>query len=112
MLERIDEEYGPSNYGRVRYNSEELYWIGYIYRYYSYTYNKSSLQAYKTVKPKELRQFYLPYHTMSPEQAIERILEAHNLIHNDEDELYRQYIILKRVREKGAGCKWYLRFYV
>ena len=31
------------------------------------------------------------------------ILEAHNLTHNDEDELYRQYIILKRVREKAQA---------
>lgn len=28
------------------------------------------------VKPKELRGLFLPYHTMDPAQAIERILET------------------------------------
>ena len=45
ILERIDEEYGVSDYGSVKYSTEEMYWIGYIYRYYAYTYDKSSDQT-------------------------------------------------------------------
>ena len=73
ILERIEEQYGKSNYGSKRYTKNELYWIGYIYRYFSYTYEKSSVQIYKIVKPKELRALFLPYHTLDPSQAIERI---------------------------------------
>ena len=76
LLSRINEEYGKSNYGSVKYTSNELYWIGYIYRYFAYTYDKTSLQVYKIVKPKELRGLFLPYHTMDPAQAIERIIES------------------------------------
>ena len=40
----------------------------------------SSIQVYKIVKPKELRGLYLPYHTLDPSQAIERILGSKNLL--------------------------------
>ena len=37
VVERVQEQYGESQYGSVKYTANELYWIGYIYRYYSYT---------------------------------------------------------------------------
>lgn len=80
ILNMIEEDYGASKYGSVKYNLNELYWIGYLYRYFSYTYNMSSIQVYKIVKPKELRGLYLPYHTLDPSQAIERILGSKNLL--------------------------------
>lgn len=98
ILDRVEEQYGSSEYGSVKYTYDEMYWIGYLYRYFSYTYGISSLQAYKIVKPKELRGLFLPYHTMSPEQAIERILEAKNMLLDDEVELKRQYEIFRRIR--------------
>ena len=100
ILDRINEEYGVSTYGSVKYSKNELYWIGYIYRYYAYTYNITSRQAYKKIKPKKLREVFLPYHTMSPEQAIERILEADNLILSEEEELQRQYRIFSKIRHE------------
>lgn len=103
ILERIEEQYGKSNYGSKRYTKNELYWIGYIYRYFSYTYEKSSVQIYKIVKPKELRGLFLPYHTLDPSQAIERILEAKNLfIVDDKAEIVRQYKIYKSIRDENS----------
>nr|WP_292165335.1 antitoxin [Butyrivibrio sp.] len=100
ILSLIDEEYGKSNYGSVKYTPNELYWIGYLYRYFSYTYDKTSVQVYKIVKPKELRGLFLPYHTMDPSQAIDRILEAKGLANDSVDEEKRQFQIFKRIREK------------
>ena len=97
-FERIEEEYGKSDYGSVKYTENELYWIGYIYRYYSYTYARSSVQVYKTIKPKELRSLFLPYHTMDPAQAIDRIIEAKGLPSDNIDEEQRQFQIFKRIR--------------
>ena len=94
----IDEEYGKTDYGSVKYNSNVLYWIGYIYRYFSYTYEKTSVQAYKIVKPKELRGLFLAYHTMDPAQAIDRILEAKELASDSIDEEKRQFEIFKKNR--------------
>ena len=100
ILELINEEYGISNYGSVKYSRNEIYWIGYIYRYFASTYEMSSTQVYKIVKPKELRGLFLPYHTMDPAQAIERILEAKEMIVDEEAELKRQYEIFKRIRKE------------
>ena len=98
IIERVEEEYKKSNYGSVKYTKNEMYWIGYLYRYFSYTYELSSTRVYKIVKPKELRGLFLPYHTLSPEQAIERILEAKGMFLNKEDEINRQFEIYKRIR--------------
>ena len=79
----IETQYGKSNYGKEKISAEELYWIGYIYRYWCYTYQITSKQAFKIVKMKELRDLYYPYHSLDPSQAIERILEAKGKLEND-----------------------------
>lgn len=98
ILQLVDEEYGVTDYGSVKYTHNEMYWIGYIYRYFSFTYELSSAQVYKIVKPKELRGLFLPYHTMDPSQAIERILEAKGMLLDENKELERQYEIFRRIR--------------
>ena len=98
IIKRIEEEYKESKYGSVKYTKNEMYWIGYLYRYFSYTYELPSTRVYKIVKPKELRGLFLPYHTLSIEQAIERILEAKGIKLNQEDEINRQFEIYKRIR--------------
>lgn len=98
ILTLVDAEYGATDYGSVKYTHNEMYWIGYIYRYFSFTYDLSSSQVYKIIKPKELRGLFLPYHTMDPSQAIERILEAKGMFIDEETELQRQYEIFKRIR--------------
>lgn len=98
ILELVEEEYGVSNYGSVKYTRNEIYWIGYIYRYFAVTYEMTSAQVYKIVKPKELRGLFLSYHTMDPAQAIERILEAKGMLLDEGKELERQYEIFKRIR--------------
>lgn len=80
FLDRVEEEYGKSSQDHsIKYSKNKMFWMGYIYRYFSYTYQKTSKEAYKIMKPKELKQVYLGYHTMDPAQAIERILEAKEL---------------------------------
>ncbi len=98
LIEYIEEEYQESKYGKDKYTNNEMYWIGYLYRYFSYTYELSSYRVYKIVKPKELRNLYLPYHTLSLEQAIERILEAKD-IQLEIDDIHKQYEIYKKIRK-------------
>ena len=83
ILQEIEVEFGATNYGKEKYSTEELYWMGYLYRYWCYTYEKSSKQVYKQIKPKDLRQLYYPYHSLDPAQAIQRILESQNLVEED-----------------------------
>ena len=101
VFELIEEEYGESNYGENKYNSEVLYWIGYLYRYFSYTYELTSKQVYRYVKPKELNGLYLAYHTLSCAQAIERILEAKNISFDIDEQNKRLLQIIKETRYKN-----------
>ena len=39
LFDEINSQYGESSYGKIKYSKEELYWIGYIYRYWCYTHN-------------------------------------------------------------------------
>jgi hypothetical protein len=95
----IEEEYGPSSYGKVKFSSEELHWIGYIYRYWSYTEDLSSKALYRKIKPDELRKVYFPYHSLDPEQAIERIKETLiPLKEREPDDIQRGVIVLRMIR--------------
>ena len=99
-IEEINEEFGESAYGKEKYSEEELYWIGYLYRYWAYTYQKTSKQLYRMTKPKELRELYYPYHSLDPAQAIERILEAKGL---DEQDLTARGVKILRELMKNEG---------
>ena len=110
ILQFVDEEYGVSDYGTVKYTRNEMYWIGYIYRYFAIICELTSVQVYKFIKPKELRGLFLPYHTMDPSQAVERILEAKEMPMDENMELERQYKIFKKIRmqktkNEQAGVK-------
>jgi len=98
ILQEIEEEFGATKYGKEKYSTEELYWIGYLYRYWCYTYEKNSKQVYKLIKPSELRQLYYPYHSLDPAQAIERILESKGLI--EEDLTQKGVEILRKIMMK------------
>lgn len=100
IVKQVQEEYKELNQGSVKYTKNEMYWIGYLYRYFSYTHELSSIRVYKIVKPKELRGLFLPYHTLSPEQAIERILEAKGILLNQDNanELNRHFKIYQKIR--------------
>ncbi len=98
ILAMIEEQYGKSQYGSVKYTHNEMFWIGYLYRYFAYTYELSSIQVYKIVKPKELRELFFAYHTMDTAQAIERILESKGILYDEKAEFQRQYEIFKKIR--------------
>lgn len=95
----LDEQYGKSNYGSVKYHQEIMYWSGYLYRYFVYTYEISSKQAYKYLPLKYVASSYLPYHTLDVSLAIERLLEAKNISFNEEDINKKGLSILRKIRK-------------
>lgn len=102
ILQEIETEFGESSYGKEKYSEAELYWIGYVYRYWSYTYQKTSKQIYKIIKPKELCSLYYPYHSLDPAQAIERILEAKDL--DEKDFTARGVKIMRDIMKDEKHC--------
>lgn len=95
VIQEVNDKYSESSYGSDKYDAEELYWIGYIYRYWAYTYSKTSKQLYRMIKPSILRQLYYPYHSLDPAEAIIRISEADPS--NDEDQIKKGVGILKKL---------------
>ncbi len=101
-MRELEEQYGESSYGIEKFPVEEMYWIGYIYRYWAYVSGKSSKQIYKIIKPEKMRQLYFPYHSLDPLQAIERIMEE---IEPEEqkgiDDIAKGVIALRKVRNRS-----------
>ena len=96
IIDLVLAEYKDSIYGSIKYNKDEMYWVGYFYRYFSYTYELSSNRVYKIDKPKELRDLFLLYHTLSLEQAIKRVQESKGLKSDFEKDINRQFEIYER----------------
>ena len=93
----IDSEYGKSSYGKQKYSADELFWIGYIYRYWAYTYEWTSRKVYRAANGPEMRSVYYPYHSLDPAKAIERILEAKQVPYKTDD-IERGVKLLREIR--------------
>ena len=98
VFDEIELQFGNTDYGQKKYDPEILYWIGYIYRYWSYTHEISSKKLYKRIKPEELKALYYPYHSLDPGMAIDRIIEAKQL--TEEDYIEKGVSILRKLREE------------
>lgn len=81
------------NRGKDKYPSYVMKWIGYIYRYFSYTYQFSSKRVYKIIKPKELYTLYEAYHSLDPKEAISRIIDSKNINNIDLIELAKKHYL-------------------
>ena len=77
LMSRTEDEYADELVTGECFDTETLYWIGYIYRYWQFYTSESSRQILKQASPKTMRIVYLMYHTMSPEMAIDRLKESY-----------------------------------
>ena len=75
LLDELKETYSDSADSENKYSKNVMHWIGYMYRYWCYTREITSIEVYKIIKPSELKMIYLAYHSMDPEMVIERINE-------------------------------------
>ena len=77
IFERIVEQYGESKYGSVKYSPNEMYWIGYIYRYWHYYTGEKSHEIYKMADAKTMRECWLGFHTLDVTMAIDNLKEIY-----------------------------------
>ena len=112
LVDELDEEYGSSTYGTVRYGPEILYWMGYLYRYWNIAYGTPSKQIYKVVQARELSELYYPYHSLDPTQAIERICEAKSLepeeAHPSDGYIEEGVKLLRQMHQSPTYRYWWL----
>ena len=72
-------EMKDNDYGTIKYSADELFWIGYIYRYWAYTRNIDSKKLFKICPGTLLHNYYSRGAFLSEEKVIEEISESLNL---------------------------------
>lgn len=79
LLEEVASAAGDSltTDGEI-YDTDILYWIGYIYRYWHYYSGEDSAKIYKQAPAETMKRNYMIFHTMDPVLAIEDLKEIHN----------------------------------
>ncbi|MBQ7445694.1 MAG: antitoxin [Clostridia bacterium] len=95
-IEELQKE-GNYTVGHVKAPPAVMAWIGYLTRYWSYTYEISTRVIYKYVKFDELCRLYEAYHSLDVEAAIQRINEAHNIKYLGDPE-YKMDILRQMMR--------------
>ena len=74
LLEELEDEKDLSVSGE-KYNSDVLYWIGYLYRYWACSRRESSRKIYRCAPAKTMKRNYMAFHTLDPEIAIDDLIE-------------------------------------
>ena len=76
IMEELLDETGVEPCGE-RFSNEELYWAGYIYRYWHYMTGESGRDIYAQAKARRMKECYLGFHSMDAVMAIEDLMEIH-----------------------------------
>lgn len=95
-LECITRQFGQTEYGSKRYPAAAMFWMGYMYRYISYTRGQSTRFIMQLIPYRLLNDVYYSYHTQDPEWCVRSLLEIQGLTENIFDNNYRLKEIIKR----------------
>ena len=75
----IIEQFGDTDYGKIKYSKSSLFWIGYMYRYISYTRGITTKFTINLFSHKQMNDVYYSFHTQDPEWCIYSLLEMNNM---------------------------------
>ena len=101
-INSINEQFGDSKYGKEKYSSSSLFWIGYIYRYISYTREQTTKFVMKLFPYDLLNQLYYTYHTQDIELCISNLLEIRGFTVDIFDNNIRLKNIIKNYDSKNC----------
>ena len=76
VLETLLDETPVRQMG-VGYSKEELFWIGYVYRYWHLLTGESSRDTFAQAKALRMKECYLGFHTLDVAMAIDNLKEIH-----------------------------------
>ena len=78
-IDSIQKQFGDTDYGKTKYSKNAMFWIGYMYRYLSYTREVSTRFVMKLFPHKQLNDVYYAFHTQDPEWCVNSLLEMNDL---------------------------------
>ena len=98
-MESIQNQFGESDYGKNKYSKSAMFWIGFIYRYLSYTRGVTTKFVMRLFPYKQLNDVYYSFHTQDPEWCVHSLLEM-----NDQSEdVFDNNLRLKAVISARSG---------
>ena len=77
-IQSIQNQFGESNYGKIKYSRSAMFWMGYMYRYLSYTREVTTKFVMNLFPYKQLNDVYYSFHTQDPEWCVHSLLEMND----------------------------------
>ncbi|MBR5337846.1 MAG: antitoxin [Lachnospiraceae bacterium] len=74
-IDNIQSQFGETDYGKTKYSKGAMFWIGYMYRYLSYTREVTTKFVMNLFPHKQLNDVYYSFHTQDPEWCVRSLLE-------------------------------------
>lgn len=102
-LMEIEEQFGKSEYGKKKYSKDSMFWMGYLYRYISYTREVGTPLLFKLFDYKRLNGVYYAYHTQSMEWVVAALLDAYGLTEDIFDKNKRLMAYLRQHANEDIG---------
>ena len=97
-LRSITEQFGDTSYGREKYSGAALFWMGYMYRYISYTREQPTNFIMRLFKHKQMNDVYYTYHTQDPEWCVRSLLDINSF---SEDVFDNNSRLKNIIRDRG-----------
>ena len=92
-IESIQKQFGDSKYGKTKYSKSAMFWMGYMYRYLSYTREVSTNFIMRLFPYKQLHDVYYTFHTQDPEWCVQSLLEMNHL----NEDIFDNNLRLKKI---------------
>lgn len=92
-IDSIQTQFGDSDYGKNKYSKSAMFWIGYMYRYISYTRGVTTRFVMKVFPYKQMNDVYYSFHTQDPEWCVRSILE----LNDQNEEIFDNNLRLKKI---------------
>ena len=102
VFDTLDDEFGKSSYGTIKYSEDQMFWIGYIYRCISIKYNLTSKVVFELFNSKNIIKYYNIGHTFDIVQAAEWMIENINYNNNIEEKslnIMRRLMMIDKAKE-------------
>lgn len=105
-INEILGQFGETDYGREKYSRSSLFWMGYIYRYISYTRKESTKFIMTLFDYRQLNDLFLPFHTQDPEWCVQNLLEINNLT----EEVFDKNARLKKIMKEKNKVSLFVQY--
>ena len=94
-INSILEQFGNTDYGKEKYSGSSMFWMGYMYRYISYTREIRTRFLMELLDYRQMNDVYYSFHTQDPEWCIQSLLEINHLTESVFDNNYRLKKIIR-----------------